>query len=1039
MGQGLRAAALALGVCLAAAAQAGDWPEFRHDVFGTSDPQETFTDDQARSLTVKWKANVPGTIANPVVVGGRVFVVPGDGSLKALDAATGQVLWSKTMVAYGPFHCFPDSTSQSVKGPVGAPEVVGDTVYMAGGDGVVYALDAASGAVEWQTPVADVAGAGEFLWGSITVAEGRVFTGISSLHDCLLVPGRVVALDQATGDLFGNWWADPGHGSGGGVWTTPAYDARTHELFLTTGTIAEGKTSEQQPLADAFVAVDPFTLGTLDHYSPVTADYVTDWDFGASPVLYDTPDGRHWIAATNKNGVVYALDRDDLAAGPQWSFQISDQGASPDEGESAIASPAYAHGLVFVGGARTVDGYAGAIAALDAETGQPRWLLHPPNGGFVLGAPAVAGDTVIFSATMKLGQSGSTLYVADQQTGEILFSMETPGPQFSQPTFSNGVLYFGDLMTGIWALAPTVAAPPDAGTPDAGAPDAGTPDAGSGQVLAADTFDRTGPMGPNWIVPSGAFSTDGTSARGTVAPSDAFWATPFDRDASVSISLSVPVGDTYLGVSARALPQSPLDDAYAAYVDPDGFVGLLRNRGGALTFLGTGPQLSPGTHQLSLAALGQSPVQLSVSVDGKPVLQASDSSPDALTGAGLAGIFDFNGLGTPIDDFRVVGSKSGGDADGGTDAGTPAAGTPDAGTGAIFSDDFNRVGALGPSWQVIGNFTADGTVARGSLAPSLAFWSGSAPADVEVEARVSPPNGSTYLGLIARALPSSPDADQYLAYVAPDRSIGIARENGGAYTVLASGPMLSSGTHLLALTVAGADPVSLSLAVDGTEVVHAIDSAPDAFAAAGLVGIADFSGASQPIDDFAVRRASVPPPPSPATTVVSDDFATPGALGSGWTTWAGGFSVQGGAAVATAAPSFATLGPAVSGDVSVSASVDPAGNDAVGLLARANPNDATSEHYVAWLNADGSVHLGRENASQYTALADAYPGFVGAHRLTLQLRGTAPIRISLYVDGQLAVVASDGSAQALTGSGTAGIVSWEAAGPSFGDFVETQP
>src|SRR5205823_424776 len=116
--------------------------------------------------------------------------------------------------------------------------------------------DAATGAVRWQTQIADVPNKGEFLWSSAFPVGTRVYFGIASLHDCLLVPGRVVALDQATGAVAGTWWADPNRGSGGGVWTQPAYDARTNRLFLTTGTIAAGKTPSQQPLADAFVAVD---------------------------------------------------------------------------------------------------------------------------------------------------------------------------------------------------------------------------------------------------------------------------------------------------------------------------------------------------------------------------------------------------------------------------------------------------------------------------------------------------------------------------------------------------------------------------------------------------------------------------------------------------------------------------------------------------------------------------------------------------------------------------------------------------------------
>src|SRR5256886_14479794 len=133
-----------------------------------------------------------------------------------------------------------------------------------------------------------------------------------------------------------------------------AYDPVTNRLLATTGTIAKGKTTADQPWADAFVAIDPDTMETVDWFSPIPGDnYYEDADFGASPTLYDSPDGRHFIAATNKNGWVYALDRDHLANGIIWKYQISGGGASPDLGESSIVSAPYANATLFVGGAKT--------------------------------------------------------------------------------------------------------------------------------------------------------------------------------------------------------------------------------------------------------------------------------------------------------------------------------------------------------------------------------------------------------------------------------------------------------------------------------------------------------------------------------------------------------------------------------------------------------------------------------------------------------------------------------------------------------------
>lgn len=482
-----RGLTLAAAVILSGSARGGDWTFYRHDVSGTSNANETLTVEQARGFTVKWSVRKGGAIGNPVVVGGTLFVTGIDGSLHVLDAETGAQRWSYNSAAHGPFNCFPGSTTSSTKGPIGAPAVVGDTVFMPGGNGVVYAHDVDGGAIRWQTQVADVPALGEFLWSSAFPVNGRIYLGISSLHDCLLVPGRVVALDQATGAVVATWWADASHGPGGGVWTQPAYDPRTNRIFFTTGTIADGLEPWQQPLADAFVAADATTLQTVDYHSPVDAGFSADEDFGASPLLYDTPDGRRWIVATNKNGWVYALDRDHLSNGTVWSYQVSGYSGDPDLGLSSIVSPAWGNGTVFVGGTKTTDGYSGAVAALDPSTGQPKWVLHPPNGGFLLAAPTVVGDVVIFGATQTLASTNqSKLYVVAQSTGEILFEQTLNGPIFAEPTYANGVLYAGDLGGYVWALAPGPAAQDGgSGAGDGGVGgDGGTgdPDGGSGEV-----------------------------------------------------------------------------------------------------------------------------------------------------------------------------------------------------------------------------------------------------------------------------------------------------------------------------------------------------------------------------------------------------------------------------------------------------------------------------------------------------------------------------------------------------------------------------
>ena len=461
----IAAALLALGTA-PGAARAADWPFYRLDLPGTSNSAEPITAAQGATLAPNWVAYTNGyNYANPIVASGMVYLTSGDGALYAYDALNGALRWRRYSPATGPFHCLPPT--QKSKGPVGAPAVLGSTVFMPGADGVIYAYDAASGATRWQTPIANPTDKGEFLWSSSFPLHGRIYVGVSSLAEtCLLVPGRVVALDQVSGAVLGTWWADAAHGPGGGVWTQPAYDARTNRLFFTTGTIARGVTPAQQPNADAFVAVDADTLQTLDRYT-LPGTFADEIDFGASPALFDTPAGRHLIAAANKNGIVYALDRDNLAAGPVWTYRIADMSmtSSPDLGDSTIVSAPFANGTLFVGGGRTSVGappggppWPGAVAALDAATGAEKWLFHP--AGFVLAAMTTVGDLLLFGATDATTYAG-TFYALSQATGQVVYR-RSAGGLFGQPTYSNGVVYLPDLKGALHALAaPGVGPAPD--------------------------------------------------------------------------------------------------------------------------------------------------------------------------------------------------------------------------------------------------------------------------------------------------------------------------------------------------------------------------------------------------------------------------------------------------------------------------------------------------------------------------------------------------------------------------------------------------
>jgi outer membrane protein assembly factor BamB len=112
-------------------------------------------------------------ISSPTVLDGRVYVAFTDGTIRALDAATGQVIWSV----------------EQDQGAYSSPAVAGGRLYIAIHNRGLLALDAATGATLWLSPIPGP------QWSSPAVDNGRVFVGSRDDH-------KVYAFDAVTGQTL---------------------------------------------------------------------------------------------------------------------------------------------------------------------------------------------------------------------------------------------------------------------------------------------------------------------------------------------------------------------------------------------------------------------------------------------------------------------------------------------------------------------------------------------------------------------------------------------------------------------------------------------------------------------------------------------------------------------------------------------------------------------------------------------------------------------------------------------------------------------
>ena len=406
----------------------------------------------AGQLDVLWLLKTGGAIAaQPAIVGGTVYVGSWDGYEYSINESTGAINWQQNLGQ--------TVACNATQGVTSSAEVVGGNgstgvVYVGGGDSYWYALRASDGTVLWRVFTGDnsVTG-GHYNWSSplIDIANGYAYIGISSLGDCPLVPGQVFKVSLTTHNVVATTKLTNNNDIGAGVWTSPTLDSATNTIYVTTGTIHD--TSETY--AQAIVAIDANTMAIKDSWQVPVSQTVPDSDWGTSPILFTDSTNRQLVGAINKNGILYAFQRSNLAAGPVWQRQVAIGGGCPQCGEGSVSNLTFANGVLYAAGAATTIngyGYQGSVRALDPATGISIWE-HGDLGSIL---PALAYDNgLIFAGT------GNSLEVLDAATGTRLYSYNTWGPLFGPPAVSNGTVVFGSTTGYIYAVkVPTTSPPP---------------------------------------------------------------------------------------------------------------------------------------------------------------------------------------------------------------------------------------------------------------------------------------------------------------------------------------------------------------------------------------------------------------------------------------------------------------------------------------------------------------------------------------------------------------------------------------------------
>jgi len=300
-----------------------DWPGYNGDPGGNRyTTLSQITPENVSRLAPRWVFTLPDTgllEVTPIVVGGIMYVTRSN-ECYALDAGTGRQIWHYRRPKT------PGMAGDSASGINRGAAVAGDRVFMETDAAHIIALNRYTGAVLWDTQMADwhlnyFATSAALTAGSLVV--GGVGGGEHGSR------GFVAAFDQATGkEVWRFWtvpkpgepgaetWKGPGIAHGGApTWFTGTYDAELDTVYWPTGNPSAEYNGDDRAgdnlYSDCILALDAKT-GKLKWHFQTTPHDLWDWDAAETPLVLD----RSWhgrprqlLVQANRNGFFYVWDR----------------------------------------------------------------------------------------------------------------------------------------------------------------------------------------------------------------------------------------------------------------------------------------------------------------------------------------------------------------------------------------------------------------------------------------------------------------------------------------------------------------------------------------------------------------------------------------------------------------------------------------------------------------------------------------------------------------------------------------------------------
>jgi alcohol dehydrogenase (cytochrome c) len=433
---------------------AAGWAQPGADVANTRYVASAITSTDVSKLGVAW--TVPLTIptartdgayaSTPVIVNGVVYVQDLESDVMAISLATGKVLWRN-----------------DYNSPNGGPDgvnVAAGVVYAATNSAAV-ALDAATGTQLWSRTLTrndheGIAMAPGYNHGTVYVST----VPVNATAGQYLPGGEGIlwALNARTGapewswDQVQNLWGKPGVNSGGGLWYAPSFDAQGN-IYMGIANPGPLFGTPSYPLGSSRPGRDLYTnsvvklspAGKLLWFYQLTPHDLYDWDLQDPPVL-STANGRPVVIDGGKAGILFELDAQ--TGKLLWQLPVGGHDGHENDGLLTEHATPTSRGLLPTQYCLEPSIYGGILTQL-ASNGSTTFAAVND-----LALPATpAGYTGSEASVVHDVENGRGEMVAvNQDTGAIVWDTLLPSSPYGAATVTNDVVFTTTLKGDLYAL-----------------------------------------------------------------------------------------------------------------------------------------------------------------------------------------------------------------------------------------------------------------------------------------------------------------------------------------------------------------------------------------------------------------------------------------------------------------------------------------------------------------------------------------------------------------------------------------------------------